>query len=95
MHAGDSKRRPPTTPIGAVWDPSWAGWHSLRHTFASIQLARGVNVVQLSRVLGHHSAAFTLSVYVHLLEGEEAPPLDMSEALPAVVDRPTLVGASL
>ncbi len=42
---------------------------------------RGVNVVQVSRALGHHSAAFTLDVYVHLLEGEEAPALDLGEAL--------------
>ncbi|MCW3004154.1 MAG: tyrosine-type recombinase/integrase [Conexibacter sp.] len=55
----------------------WAGWHTLRHTFASVQLARGVNVVALSRVLGHHSAAFTLDTYVHLLEGDEAPALDL------------------
>jgi hypothetical protein len=40
-----------------------------------------VNLVQLSRALGHHSAAFTLSVYVHLLRGEEALPLDLQDAL--------------
>lgn len=59
----------------------WAGWHSLRHTFASLQLADGCNIVQLSRALGHHSPAFTLNVYVHLLEGEEAPALDLNDAL--------------
>jgi hypothetical protein len=36
----------------------------------------GCNIVQLSPALGHPSASFTLDVYVHLLEGEEAPPLD-------------------
>jgi integrase len=46
------------------------GFHALRHTFASLQLAAGVNVLQLSRALGHHSPAFTLSVYCHLLEGD-------------------------
>ncbi len=55
---------------------SSAGWHTLRHTFASIQLADGVNIVALSRALGHHSASFTLATYVHLLEGDEAPALD-------------------
>ena len=63
--------------IGAAW----GAFHTLRHTFASLQLARGANVVQLSRALGHHSASFTLDVYVHLLEGEEAEALDLSEAL--------------
>lgn len=59
----------------------WAAFHTLRHTYASLQLARGVNVVQVSRALGHHSAAFTLDTYVHLLEGEEAPALDLTDAL--------------
>lgn len=57
------------------------GFHALRHTFASIQLANGVNIVQLSAVLGRHSAAFTLSVYTHLIPGEEAPPLDLGNVL--------------
>jgi hypothetical protein len=35
-----------------------------------------VNVLALSRALGHHSAALTLDVYAHLLEGDEAPALD-------------------
>jgi integrase len=59
----------------------WAGFHSLRHTFASLQLANGCNILQLSRVLGHHSAAFTLSVYTHLLPGDEAPALDLGDVL--------------
>ncbi len=51
----------------------WAAWHSLRHTYASIQLANGVNLLALSRSLGHHSASFTLDVYAHLLPGDEPP----------------------
>jgi integrase len=69
----------------------WAAWHTLRHTYASLQLARGVNVVQLSRALGHHSASFTLDVYVHLLEGEEPPPLDLGRVL---TDRSLLTRAA-
>jgi len=65
--------KPLVRKIGAPW----AGFHTLRHTYASLQLARGVNIVQLSRVLGHHSPAFTLSVYTHLLPGEGAPALDL------------------
>jgi hypothetical protein len=59
----------------------WAGFHSMRHSFASLQLACGVNVLQLSRALGHHSASFTLDVYMHLLEGDQAPALDLPTAL--------------
>jgi hypothetical protein len=46
-----------------------------------LQISERVNLLQLSRVLGHHSAAFTLSVYAHLLEGDQAPALDLAEAL--------------
>jgi integrase len=59
----------------------WAGFHAFRHTFASIHLAEGTNLVALSRALGHHSAAFTLSRYTHLLPGDAAPALE----LPGVV----------
>ena len=55
---------------------SWAGFHTFRHTFPTMQIARGCNIVALSRAMGHHSGAFTLSVYGHLLEGDEAPALD-------------------
>jgi len=57
---------------------SWAGFHTFRHTYASMQLSRGTNIVALSRALGHHSAAFTLSTYAHLMQGDEAPPLEIS-----------------
>jgi integrase len=55
----------------------WAGFHTFRHTFASLHLRRGTNLLQLSRALGHHSPAFTLTRYTHLLLGEEAPALDL------------------
>jgi integrase len=61
----------------------WAGFHTFRHTFASLHLSRGTNLLQLSRALGHHSAAFTLSRYTHLLPGDEAPALDLDPPTPA------------
>ena len=42
-----------------------------------MMLARGASVVQLSRALGHHSPAFTMSRYAHVMEGEAAPPLSL------------------
>jgi integrase len=56
----------------------WAGFHTFRHTFASLHLRRGTNLLQLSRALGHHSPAFTLTRYTHLLPGDEAPALDLA-----------------
>jgi integrase len=41
--------------------------HSLRHTHASQLIASGMDVLTVSRRLGHGSAAITLSVYGHLL----------------------------
>jgi integrase len=65
-------------PIVEEVNAPWAGFHTFRHTFASLHLSEGTNLLQLSRALGHHSAAFTLSRYTHLLPGDEAPALDLS-----------------
>jgi integrase len=46
----------------------WAGFHTFRHTVASRMFAAGRNAVQVQHWLGHHSAAFTLRTYVHLLD---------------------------
>jgi integrase len=64
----------------------WAAWHTLRHTYASLQIARGANVVQLSRALGHHSASFTLDTYIHLLDGEDVDALDLADEVAAEPD---------
>ncbi|MCC6780923.1 MAG: site-specific integrase [Hyphomicrobiales bacterium] len=42
------------------------GLHSLRHTHASQLIASGLDVLTISRRLGHGSPAITLSVYGHL-----------------------------
>jgi integrase len=42
--------------------------HSLRHTFASLLIANGLNVVFVSRQLGHANPNITLQVYAHLFE---------------------------
>jgi integrase len=52
----------------------WAGLHTLRHTCATILFRRGWNAVQVQRFLGHHSPAFTLAVYVHLLPDDLPEP---------------------
>jgi integrase len=44
-----------------------ASFHSLRHTHASELLRAGVDVVNVSRRLGHGSAAITLRIYAHVL----------------------------
>jgi integrase len=55
----------------------WAAFHTLRHTCASRLWDEGRNAVQVQRWLGHHSPAFTLSVYVHLLNEDLGVPLPL------------------
>jgi integrase len=38
-------------------------FHDLRHTYASLLIAQGLNVVFISRQLGHAAASMTLDVY--------------------------------
>jgi integrase len=46
-------------------------WHDLRHTFASLLIGGGANVVFTSRQLGHGSSDITLRVYSHLFDRAE------------------------
>jgi len=70
--------------------------HDLRHTHATLLLRAGVPVKVVSERLGHASAAFTMTVYQHVLPGmqSEAAELfaqllaDRRHAVPA--DRPPL-----
>jgi integrase len=57
------------------------GFHAFRHTCASLLIERGVSPLRLQRWMGHHSAAYTLDVYGHLIDGELSPALDLSAEL--------------
>ena len=46
-------------------------FHSLRHTHASVLLNAGVDVLTVSRRLGHRKASTTLDVYGHTIEGAD------------------------
>jgi len=59
----------------------WAGLHTLRHSAATILFRRGWNAVQVQKFLGHHSPAFTLAVYVHLLPDDLPEPDFLDGAL--------------
>jgi len=52
----------------------WAGLRTLRHTCASILFRRSYNAKQVQVWLGHHSPAFTLATYVHLLPDDLPEP---------------------
>jgi integrase len=42
--------------------------HDLRHTYASLSVSVGVNLLALQRMLGHGSAKVTLDVYADLFD---------------------------
>jgi integrase len=42
--------------------------HSLRHTFASLAIAAGVSIPEVSKALGHANPAITGRVYAHFIE---------------------------
>jgi integrase len=46
--------------------------HDLRHTHASWLIARGIDVVTISRRLGHESITTTIDRYGHLLPDQDA-----------------------
>jgi integrase len=81
-------------PAAEEIDCRWAGWHTLRHTCASMLFARGRNIVQVQRWLGHHAPSFTLDTYIHLLPGELTEPLELDLA-PHVPVGPAMTGAEL
>jgi integrase len=45
----------------------WIGFHTFRHTCATMLFRRGWNAVQVQKFLGHSDPGFTLRTYVHLL----------------------------
>ena len=48
---------------------AWVGFHTFRHTCASLLFGAGKNVKQVQEWLGHHDPGFTLRTYVHLVDG--------------------------
>ncbi|WP_321167653.1 tyrosine-type recombinase/integrase [Baekduia soli] len=66
--------KPAAEEIGALW----IGFHTFRHTCASLLFARGANAVQAQKWLGHHSPSFTLDTYVHLLTEDSPGALDLT-----------------
>ncbi len=46
--------------------------HSLRHTFASLQISDGVPLVVVSRQLGHAKASTTANIYAHVIAEAES-----------------------
>jgi len=59
-------------------------FHALRHSHASALIAAGLDVVSVSRRLGHANPTITLSVYAHVFKNKDA---DAAAAMDAVLQR--------
>ena len=55
--------------------------HSLRHTHASSLIAAGIDVLTISRRLGHASATITLNTYGHLFANTDDRAAEVVEAM--------------
>ncbi|MEG0564364.1 site-specific integrase, partial [Anaerorhabdus sp.] len=55
--------------------------HDLRHSHATILINNGVNIVAVSKRLGHSDINMTLKVYTHLLEKTEDNLMEVIESL--------------
>jgi hypothetical protein len=63
----------------------WARFHTLRHTCAAMLIDASASPLRLQRGMGHHSAAFTLDTYGHLLDDDLGPHLDVGFEMPGPV----------
>ena len=66
----DSARARVLKPAAARAGVPWVSWHTLRHTCGTLLFREGWSIKAVQHYLGHHSAAFTLAVYVHFLPGD-------------------------
>ena len=56
-------------------------FHAFRHSHASMLIRAGVDILTISRRLGHSKAAITLDFYGHLIEGADAAAAKAIEGL--------------
>jgi len=57
--------------VAEVVDLPGVTFHALRHTHASMLIDAGLDVVKISKRLGHADPSITLKVYAHLFQKRE------------------------
>jgi integrase len=55
--------------------------HDLRHSYATLRIAKGDNILDVSKQLGHHKVAFTIDKYGHWIPGEHKSQVDELDTL--------------
>jgi integrase len=80
--------REPAPPLpasrGREVGTEWAGFHTFRHTYASLKLAgrtKRADVVEVSKLLGHSAIRVTLDTYAHWIDRDRAEALDLDREL--------------
>ena len=68
----EGEPRAPSSVSRAWSDATGVGYHNLRHTHASQLIAADVDIVTISKRLGHASPAITLAVYAHMFNKTDA-----------------------
>jgi integrase len=68
----DGEPRAPSSVSRAWSDATGVGYHNLRHTHASQLIDGDVDIVTISKRLGHASPAITLAVYAHMFKKTDA-----------------------
>ena len=53
------------------------GVHTLRHTFASLAIRKGVDIKVVSELLGHASVSFTYNTYVHIIDEQKKTAINL------------------
>jgi integrase len=48
----------------------------MRHTYATLRIAKGDNIADVSKQLGHHSVKLTLDTYNHWMPGKKKAEVD-------------------
>jgi len=91
----ENVRRRVLAPVAEEVGAPWAGFHTFRHTCASLLFENGKNAKQVQKWLGHHSPSFTIDTYVHLLKDELDEPLELGIELGSVNKVQTSGGLAL
>jgi integrase len=61
--------------------PPGLTFHALRHTYASLCVAAGIDPLRLSRFMGHSKVTTTLAIYTHLFQDDHSDSMAALEAM--------------